>query len=106
MSGGHYNPEGLDHGGPEDKERHVGDLGNVEVGEDGRVKTALHDDKVALNGGWSVLGRAVMLHSDQDDLGRGGDDGSRSTGNAGSRVASCTLAVKEDEVVEDNTTGA
>jgi len=44
-----------------------------------------------LEGKNSIVGRAVVLHAGQDDLGQGGDDGSVATGNAGARVACCTL---------------
>jgi len=75
--------------------RHVGDLGNLEANEDGVANIALTDRQVTLCGRTSVLGRGIVVHAGEDDLGLGGDAGSLVTGNAGSRVACCIIAVIE-----------
>jgi len=86
-AGGHYNPHGKTHGGPGNPNRHVGDLGNVEAGADGVGILKLEDDLVQLSGEFSVIGRAMVCHAGEDDLGKGGHDDSLTTGHAGGRVA-------------------
>ncbi|KNC47858.1 superoxide dismutase [Thecamonas trahens ATCC 50062] len=84
---GHFNPFGKTHGAPSDDERHVGDLGNVTAGDDGSVSTSITDAQVTLFGEHSVVGRAIVVHAGEDDLGKGGHDDSLTTGHAGGRVA-------------------
>ncbi|KAK3011434.1 hypothetical protein RJ639_012036 [Escallonia herrerae] len=60
-----------DHGAPTDEERHAGDLGNVVAGPDGVAEVSIKDMKIPLSGQHSILGRAVVVHADPDDLGRG-----------------------------------
>ena len=86
-AGPHYNPYNKTHGGPDSQERHVGDLGNVEADSEGNATYELWDHQVTLFGEYSVLGRPCVLHRDEDDLGLGGHELSKTTGNAGPRVA-------------------
>ena len=92
-TGGHYNPTNQHHGAPTDRVRHVGDLGNVYADRYGTVQVIKRDFIVSLVGKYNVLGRAFVLHALKDDLGRGGDVGSRTTGNAGARIA-CGVIVR------------
>ena len=43
------------------RKRHVGDLGNIEVNEEGNVETIIEDDAVSLSGEFSVIGRAIVV---------------------------------------------
>ncbi|MCO5555611.1 hypothetical protein L7F22_009156 [Adiantum nelumboides] len=86
-TGGHFNPKGKEHGAPDDENRHAGDLGNVSVGEDGCVEISTVDAQIPLTGANSIIGRAVVVHADPDDLGKGGHELSKTTGNAGGRLA-------------------
>ncbi|KAM6567650.1 hypothetical protein CsatA_026778 [Cannabis sativa] len=85
-TGPHFNPLKKDHGGPLDKERHAGDLGNIVAGPDGVAEVSIKDWQIPLSGPDSILGRAVVVHADPDDLGKGGHELSKSTGNAGVRI--------------------
>src|SRR5262245_37379469 len=70
-AGAHFNPFGKHHGGPSDEDRHVGDLGNVIAGADGSVNATLTDAQVTLTGDNSVVGRTMVIHAAEDDLGKG-----------------------------------
>lgn len=80
-AGGHFNPENMPHGAPTDVERHAGDLGNLEAGEDGKAHYERVDNIISLSGPQSIVGLAVIIHGGEDDF------TSQPTGNAGPRVA-------------------
>tara|TARA_B110001450_G_C17449258_1_gene411319 strand:+ start:268 stop:579 length:312 start_codon:yes stop_codon:yes gene_type:complete len=86
-AGPHFNPAGTTHGGPDKEVRHVGDLGNVTAGEDGVAVYEIEDRMVMLYGETSVIGRSFVVHAGVDDLGEGGHELSKTTGNAGGRLA-------------------
>jgi len=93
-TGPHFNPAGKEHGAPEDEIRHAGDLGNVIAGGDGVAKVSLKDIQIPLAGANSIIGRAVVVHADIDDLGKGGHELSKSTGNAGGRIACGIIGIQ------------
>uniref|UniRef100_A0A1W6SA21 Superoxide dismutase [Cu-Zn] n=1 Tax=Urechis unicinctus TaxID=6432 RepID=A0A1W6SA21_UREUN len=90
-TGSHYNPTNFNHSGPTDNYRHVGDLGNIMEDANGAVSTSINDSVVSLRGTYSVIGRALVIHAMRDDLGKGNDTGSITTGNAGARLACCVI---------------
>ncbi|XP_014213669.1 superoxide dismutase [Cu-Zn] isoform X2 [Copidosoma floridanum] len=92
-AGPHFNPLGKDHGGPTDEVRHVGDLGNVEAGSDGLAKVNIADKQIQLQGAHSIIGRTLVVHADPDDLGKGGHELSKTTGNAGGRLACGVIGI-------------
>ena len=78
----HYNPTKKSHGGKLGNERHRGDLGNVSVDPKGKCDNVF---ECTLNV-HEIIGRALVVHEDEDDLGLGGDEESLKTGNAGKRL--------------------
>lgn len=82
---GHFNPYNKNHGDRKDKERHVGDLGNIESIH-GQANIVFRDNLIKLRGVNSIIGRSVVIHKDEDDLGKGDNKESLITGNAGSRL--------------------
>ena len=98
-TGPHFNPNGKDHGAPTDENCHAGDLGNVVATADGCV-FELEDVQIPLAGTNSIIGRACVIHELEDDLGKGdsseiGTQGktSKTTGNAGARLACGVIAL-------------
>tara|TARA_Y100001958_G_scaffold159961_1_gene164684 strand:- start:6109 stop:6618 length:510 start_codon:yes stop_codon:yes gene_type:complete len=97
----HFNPDNTTHGDINDSKnnRHAGDLGNIIADKNGVCKQILYDKIIKLNGKYNIVGRSVVIHENEDDLGLGGLDEngeiidkkvhkeSLKTGNAGKRIA-------------------
>ena len=81
-TGGHFSPGGHQHGKPSDdaSERHIGDLGNIEAGEDGVAQIDMMDEVIEIHGEDSIVGRGIVVHADEDKF-------TQPTGDAGGRVA-------------------
>ena len=47
----------------------------------------MQDSLLRLTGMNNIIGRSIVCHKDEDDLGRGGFPDSKTTGHAGSRLA-------------------
>lgn len=80
-AGGHFNPEGHEHAGPDAAMRHVGDLGNITANAEGMAEKEFVDSVISFDGIKSILDKGVILHADPDDL------TSQPTGAAGARIA-------------------
>ncbi len=81
-AGGHFNPTGAPHGAPSSASRHAGDFGNVEADASGNVNESRMLQGITVSPGTtSVVGHAVILHANPDDL------TTQPTGNAGGRIA-------------------
>ncbi|EGC29159.1 hypothetical protein DICPUDRAFT_93197 [Dictyostelium purpureum] len=93
-AGSHFNPFNKTHGSPCDTDRHVGDLGNIEA-TGGATKGTITDSVISLCGKNSIIGRTMIVHADEDDLGKGGHDDSKTTGHAGARLACGVIGVAE-----------
>ena len=93
-AGAHYNPLGVKHGFfPKDgfEGAHLGDLGNIEVVENGEgvLKYDHPIPKLAIRGGqYNIEGRAVIIHERPDDL-------SQPSGNAGARIGCGVIQVTD-----------
>lgn len=92
-AGGHWNPSGQQHACPPAGERHPGDLGNIEVKEDGTGRSELTLEHVSLNvslgeGPQSLVGKSVVLHEGKDDC------ASQPSGESGGRLACAVIQMK------------
>ncbi|ENN73487.1 hypothetical protein YQE_09912, partial [Dendroctonus ponderosae] len=91
--GGHFNPYLIHHGGPRSSVRHIGDLGNVDAKEDGVGEIVAIDPLMSLSGGpRGIVGRALVVSENEDDLGQAGNANSLVDGNAGKPVACGIIA--------------
>ena len=83
-AGGHFNPEGKEHGTQNPEGPHAGDLPNIVAQGDGSADTALMIPQSLLgSGAGSIAGatkRALVIHADPDD------EKTDPSGNSGARV--------------------
>jgi len=87
-AGGHFNPGGHPHSSPDEVNRHAGDLGNVTAEADGVADFSFEVAGLSLGvDTGSIIGRALIVHEDADDL------RSQPAGNSGKRLA-CGLVSK------------
>jgi Cu-Zn family superoxide dismutase len=85
-AGDHFNPSGHPHGLPGGEQMHLGDLGNLEVGEDGMGQltfTAKGANLMEANE-LSFRGRALIVHEKEDT-------GGQPAGDAGARIGCAVL---------------
>jgi Cu-Zn family superoxide dismutase len=92
-AGGHFNPTMKKHGIKNPEGDHAGDMPNIDVPENGRLKFQVLDDQVTLKAGEknSLLdadGSALVVHAKADDM------ASDPAGNAGDRVI-CGVITKK-----------
>ena len=80
-AGSHFNPASHPHALPESSPRHLGDLGNINIGADGKgtIDVLAPGANLKPNDPSSFLGKAIIIHEKKDD-------GGQPTGNAGGRI--------------------
>jgi Cu-Zn family superoxide dismutase len=80
----HYDIGNNTHGDcPNSKgERHTGDLGNIEL-KNGLFEKEYYIKGISVRDLW---GRSIIVHQDEDDLGKGPFEDSKVTGHSGARI--------------------
>ena len=88
-AGGHWNPQGNQHGRDNPQGSHLGDLANMTVSADGTGRSDFIVEGVSLNSGQYMLedadGTALLIHAGADDY------QTDPSGDAGDRVACAVL---------------
>ena len=90
-AGGHWNPTDVAHGKWGEGEFHLGDIGNITVGEDGTGRITLTTDlwEIGTGSDIDVVGKSIIVHADADDF------VSQPSGNAGARIGCGVIVLAE-----------
>ncbi|MCT2535864.1 superoxide dismutase family protein [Aquibacillus koreensis] len=92
-AGNHFDTEGNEHGLMHPDGAHLGDMPNIEVGEDGTVEAELTLSGATLTDGKNSLlqqdGTSIVIHEKQDD------GVSQPAGDAGNRIACGVISLSE-----------
>ena len=103
-AGPHWNPTNAQHGGQNPQGAHLGDLQNVTVGEDGRLRVQVvvpgtylrSEGRETRPGAHQILdasGAAIVIHAQADDY------RTDPSGNSGARIACAVLGAPEPGAV-------
>ena len=83
-AGGHWNPTKEQHGKWGELPFHSGDIGNIDIDENGRGFFEMKDHfkrwSLSSSGNTNILGRAIIIHAGVDDM------SSQPSGAAGARI--------------------
>jgi Cu-Zn family superoxide dismutase len=77
-AGDHFNPNKGTHGDIDKMESHMGDMGNIKADKNGHAELDETTTYINLN---QILGKAVVVHANEDDL------KTQPSGNSGPRIA-------------------
>ena len=86
-AGGHWNPTDVAHGKWGEGEFHLGDIGNINVGDDGTGSIELTTDLWEMGTGseFDIVGKGIIVHAGADDF------TSQPSGAAGARIGCGTI---------------
>jgi len=87
----HWSKTSVDHGSYDSG--HTGDLGNIEPDSRGHYKHTYLIKGATVDELW---GRTIIVHEDEDDLGLGGHNDSKTTGHSGKRIACAIFGRMKD----------
>ena len=90
-AGGHWNPTDVAHGKWGEGEFHLGDIGNISVGDDGTGSITLTTDlwDIGTGSDVDVVGKGIIVHADADDF------VSQPSGAAGARIGCGVIVLAE-----------
>lgn len=87
-AGSHWDPDMTKHHGkPEEKDRHSGDMGNLQADANGKAHLELTLEGISIFGTRNpIIGHAVIVHAKPDDY-------SQPVGNAGPRIGCGVIGI-------------
>ena len=80
-AGGHFNPTNQPHGAHGSGAHHLGDMPQLMADANGTANVSFNSQSLKLRGPHSIIGKAVIVHRDPDDVNH------QPVGNAGPRLA-------------------
>jgi Cu-Zn family superoxide dismutase len=82
-AGGHFDPQSTGHHLGPNGSGHAGDLPNLEADDAGHAVTTFYDDRLSvLSGPTDIVGRAIVIHANEDNY-----TDTPTNGGSGARVA-------------------